>query len=587
MSDERDQIRSRVSLVELVGQRVALKRAGKEWKGLCPFHNDRNPSFQVSDVTGSYRCWSCGARGDVFNWVMETQRVDFREALRLLAEIAGVTLTHGPTPEDRTRASVYETAMATALTFFREQLTKTAPAMAYCDRRGLDASVRDAWDLGFGPAQGDALAVALKRAGIALADAKELFLVDGDPQMGYHDRFRGRLIFPIRDARGRPVAFGGRLLGDGQPKYINSSDTPLYSKRKVLYGMHRAQEAMASRRRAVLVEGYLDVIACHRSGITESVASLGTSLSEDHAQTLRRWCDEVVVLYDGDAAGLKAADRATDLLLAEGLRVRVATLPPGDDPDTLLRTVGPDAVVQAVNDGLSPLDFRVRQLRARLAVTDDAFWTEAAGLLARAPSPLEAERHILELAGEYPGLRDPVAAARAIRQLIAASRQPAPESGAAPVRRARPLRGTAGEMTGPEQAVLEALFLPELRASAWRAIVQPDLFTSGIAYEITSVLADAFPEGPPEGPPAVWLAQIGPDGVRDRLSDLALRPRFLLDPTTLDGAIDRLTRQRETRAVRELGSTATDDDALRHLSQRLRQLRPDPRGDQAPKEGLF
>lgn len=590
MSDERDQVRSRVSLVELVGQRVVLKRAGKDWKGLCPFHNDRNPSFQVSDVTGSYRCWSCGARGDIFNWVMETQRVEFREALRILAEIAGIELTSGPSPVDRSRATVYETAMQTALQFFREQLSATPPALNYCDRRGLDAATRDAWELGFGPAQGEALATALKRAGVALADAKELFLVDGDAGSGYHDRFRGRLIFPIRDARGRLVAFGGRLLGDGQPKYINSSDTPLYSKRKVLYGMNRAQDAIAARRRAVLVEGYLDVIACHRAGVIEAVASLGTSLSEDHAQTLRRWSDEVVVLYDADAAGLKAADRAADLLLAEGVRVRVAQLPPGDDPDTLLRTVGPDAVVKAAANGLTPLDFRMAQLRTRNSVSDEAFWTEAVALLALAPSPLEAERHILELAGQYPGLRDPMAAAVAIRRLISAARIPGPESGGGAVARRRPrqLRGAVSEMNGPEQAVFEALFDPELIASAWTAIQEPELFVSGVAYEMSVALTESFPRGAPSGTAAAWLSQVEPAAIRDRMNDLAFRPRFLTNPEVLKESIARLHAQREGRSLRDLKPEAADDDAkLRDLDQRLRKLRPDTRVSPAPKDRLL
>ena len=256
MADERDLVRSRTDIVDLIGQRVRLKKSGRNWTGLCPFHEDRNPSFSVSPEIGRYKCWSCGASGDVFTWVMNTQGVEFRDALEILAKAAGVELTRGP-KQDKSKRQAMADAMAVAQAFFRAQLNESRTALEYCERRSLTEEVRDEWEIGFAPDIGEALAAELKRRGFRLADCVELFLVDGNEQNGYGDRFRGRLIFPIRDDQGNLVAFGGRVIGEGIPKYINSSDTPLFSKGKTLYGMYRAKEAVRKLRQAVLVEGYL------------------------------------------------------------------------------------------------------------------------------------------------------------------------------------------------------------------------------------------------------------------------------------------------------------------------------------------
>ncbi|MFQ3677909.1 MAG: DNA primase, partial [Fimbriimonadaceae bacterium] len=299
MAGEREEIRARISIVELVGQRVSLKRTGKDWKGLCPFHPDKNPSFSVSETTGRYRCWSCGETGDVFSWVMKTQNVDFPEALEILARQAGVELTPRAGAPDHSLRVRQLAAMEEALKFFREQLVRSREALGYVERRGLDQEILDAWEIGYAPADGSPLSRRLGKAGFPLEMCRDLFLVDQSGS-GYRDKFFNRLMFPIRNERGELVAFGGRVLGDGHPKYINSGDTPIFRKSRVLYGMFRAREAMRRRRHAVLVEGYLDVIACHRAGVDTAVASLGTALAEEHAQLLRRWVDEVTIFYDGD-----------------------------------------------------------------------------------------------------------------------------------------------------------------------------------------------------------------------------------------------------------------------------------------------
>lgn len=278
MTDEREEVRSRTDIVDLVSQRVVLKRVGKHYSGLCPFHDDKHPSFSVDAQSGRYRCWSCNESGDVFTWVMKTENLDFTEALKFLALRAGIALSGQTKGLPKGERELLDQAMGQALSYFQEQLHTNSAAADYCQRRDLSPEVLAAWNIGFAPDSNQGLAVRLKRLGLPLSICRDLFLVEQDASGGYYDRFRNRLMFPIFDERSRLVAFGGRLLGAGQPKYINSSDTPLYRKGKVLYGLAAARETLIRTRQAVLVEGYLDVIACHRSGITAAVASLGTAL---------------------------------------------------------------------------------------------------------------------------------------------------------------------------------------------------------------------------------------------------------------------------------------------------------------------
>jgi DNA primase len=573
--DERDLVRARISIVDLVGQRVLLKKAGKDWKGLCPFHDDRNPSFVVSERTGSYRCWSCGAKGDIFNWVMETQKVEFREALEILAREAGVPLTRGPSPETRSRREALASAMASAQKFFRDEFARSASAREYCERRGLSEPVLLEWQIGYAPDVGDALATRLKKEGYSLSDAKDLFLVDENVGGEYFDRFRGRLMFPIHDERGTLVAFGGRLLGDGIPKYINSSDTPLYSKRRVLFGMNKAKDAIAKSRTAVLVEGYLDVIACHRAGVHGAVASLGTALGEDHAKLLKRWCDEVVVLYDADTAGQKAAERAADILQAEGLRARIALMPEGQDPDTLLRDAGPAAVQQATVRGLSPLEFRLGQIARLNDPAQDAYWQEAVLAIAKEPSQIERAKHITALSHRHPAERDPERAelllrrqvTQAVRQLRTAkhSLQSAPTTAAvAPVDRS----------IHRQEIPLFLAFMDELlRRRAWEALGRDDLFLTHTGQDLARAIRASFPENPPLGEPLHWLSALEPDTARELLTDLSLSKTLKMDGNELEGAVARLERESEKRTIRHMKADENLDDAkLQDILTRLKKV---------------
>ncbi len=570
MSDDVEKVRARINIVDVVGRRVNLKKSGRGYTGLCPFHDDKNPSMSVSATTGTYRCWSCGAKGDVFNFVMEMDRLTFREALEQLASECGVELTKRSSDPEIALRQRRESAMALAQDFFVEQWGKSTVAKDYCTGRGLEATICSDWGIGFAPSQNDPLATKLKKEGYTLQECQELFLVEKDQSGGYFDRFRSRLMFPIHDERGRLVAFGGRILGNGIPKYINSSDTPLFSKRRTLYGMHRARTPMADSGRAVLVEGYLDVIACHRAGVKEAVASLGTSLSEEHAQMIKKWAKEVVILYDADAAGQKAADRAEEILSGAGLRVRIALMPPGEDPDTLLRTAGPEAVKAAVEAGLSPTDFRMKQLRHTGDPQTEDFWEQAYEILSHATNAVDIERFAIELAGVYPGIRDRVAAERAIKKQIVAARRnrrtPA-VTGAT-----RPTRIPKAPVHPYEALVMRALLVEELAPRALAAI-REDIFFTGEGIEAQGAISETLPTKV-SGDPSKTIVPILPEAIQDILSMLESKAVLDVNADSLDGAIKSLKEKKEERDLQRRKSEVGDDDfSLKIIQESLEKLK--------------
>jgi DNA primase len=515
---------------------------------------------------------------------METQRVDFPEALRILARQAGVEIKPRGPQRPAGERELQEKAMQVALRFFREELARSPDARAYCDRRGLDAETLDRYGIGYAPAIAEALPHVLQKEGIPLALARDLYLVDQDAGGGYFARFRGRLMFPIHDARGEIVAFGGRLIGDGQPKYINSSDTPLFRKSRTLYGFHHAKDAIAKARRAVLVEGYLDVIACHRAGVPEAVASLGTALTDDHAKLIARWADRVAILYDADPAGVKAADRAADILEQEGLAVAVSLMPAGEDPDTLSRTAGPERLRAAVAAGISPIDFRVKLVEGELDPGEPEYWKRMVETLAKAPSELEIEKHLVALSGRYPGLRDPLAAQRALRRQVLAHRRSDRRPGVARAAVRMAELPVDDALHALERAVLAAALEDDLRMDAWRAATDESLALTSKGALVMRALATCFPDGAPREPAALWLAKVEPEEARAALADAGFGDPGSLNERTVADAIAALDRRKEARAIRAIRPTdAHDDDALLEIQRRAERLHPKRNhGEEAP-----
>ncbi|MSO85416.1 MAG: DNA primase [Rhodospirillales bacterium] len=358
-----DELKARAGLAALVGKRVRLIRRGREHLGLCPFHKEKTPSFTVNEDKGFYHCFGCGKHGSAFDFVMETEGLSFPEAVERLAQEAGMALPERD-PEARARdesRGALVPALAAASAFFERTLRmpEGRPALEYLRGRGLTDETIAQFRLGYAPDRRDALKAALMRDNFTedrMVEAGLLIVPEDNAARGTYDRFRGRVMFPILDRRDRVIAFGGRVLGDGEPKYLNSPETPLFHKGFTLYGLSHALAAARAEGTLVVVEGYMDVIALHQAGIRNAVAPLGTALTEDQIRLLWRVAPEPVLCFDGDAAGSRAALRAVMRalpLLKPGYSLRFAFMPAGEDPDSMVRRQGADAVRKMLGQPLA------------------------------------------------------------------------------------------------------------------------------------------------------------------------------------------------------------------------------------------
>jgi DNA primase len=364
-----DELRARTPLASVIGRRVKLARSGRQWKGCCPFHNEKSPSFYVYD--DGYKCFGCGVHGDAVGFVMASQGLTFMEAVDLLAGEAGLDVPK-PTPEaaeaEKRRLGLHAVMNLAAEAFQRRlHLPEGATGLAYLRQRGLTDETIARFGLGWSGEGRGALAADLAREGVSVAILVEVGLMreaeEGRPP---YDLFRHRVMFPIRDRRGRVISFGGRILDDGQPKYVNGPETPLYSKRRTLFGLNFAHEAARKGAAVVTVEGYMDVIALHQAGFAGAVAPLGTALTDEQLAELWQLSPVPILCFDGDAAGGRAALRAADLALPQltpERSLRLATLPAGEDPDSLVKRQGP-AGFQAVLDTARPISMALYGLMA-------------------------------------------------------------------------------------------------------------------------------------------------------------------------------------------------------------------------------
>ncbi len=385
-----DELRARVGLVSVIGKRVALKRAGREHIGLCPFHNEKTPSFTVNEEKGFYHCFGCGAHGSVFDFVMETENLSFPEAVERLAAEAGMEVPQD-SPEERARSErakgLYDVLEAAARYFEKQlRLPEGKRALQYLLERGLTEETIKTYRLGFAPDGRGALKAALTKDGTPGEKLLEAGLVvqPDEQDRAPYDRFRGRVMFPILDGRGRVTAFGGRILdadpGSNAPKYLNSPETPVFQKGRLLYGLYQAREH-ARDYPVVIVEGYTDVLALQQAGFRTAVAPLGTALTEDQIRLVWRFSREPILCFDGDNAGERAASRAAERalpILNAGRTLRFAFLPAGEDPDSLIRTRGRDAMGDLLNGAvpLSEVIWRMERAGKPLNDPDDRAWIE-------------------------------------------------------------------------------------------------------------------------------------------------------------------------------------------------------------------
>jgi DNA primase len=332
-----ERVKTLSDIVGVISEYVQLKKKGKNFWGLCPFHSEKTPSFSVDPDKQIYKCFGCDRGGDVISFVMDKKGLSFAEALSELALKAGITLeTDKKQPVSEKK--VYYDANRTAMGFFEQQLAspRGAHARGYLSSRGITEEIIRQFHLGFSPDTWDSLATYLRGKGIALPAAEKAGLVAPRKSSGFYDRFRGRVMFPIIDVSGEVIGFGGRVMGAGEPKYLNTPESPIFEKKRILYNLHAARNHIRQAG-AVVVEGYMDVISLANAGFPAAVATLGTALGEDHVRLLRRFTDDITLVYDGDAAGRNAMVRALEPFLASDVIPRVVILPQGKDPDDIAR----------------------------------------------------------------------------------------------------------------------------------------------------------------------------------------------------------------------------------------------------------
>ena len=367
-----DQIQARVDIAELIGRYVPLKRAGRHFKALCPFHTERTPSFHINTEKQIYHCFGCGAGGNLFSFLMQQERLTFPEAVRQLAEHVGVAIPERAQASRNGKTEELFTILEKACRYYERMLahpTWGRVAREYLRTRGVNERTRSTFRLGCAPRGGEHLIQAAKKTPIALDLLERAGLVLQSSR-GLVDRFRQRLLFPIEDARGRVIGFGGRSLEGQEPKYLNSPETAVYTKGRHLFGLSKAKEAIVKAKMAIVVEGYFDCVLLWQAGFTHVVSPLGTAFTPEQAKLLARYTDRVVLAFDADAAGETAALRGIDVLVETGLQVQVAQLPAGIDPDECVRSYGAGAFQDIVTKAVGVLEFLLACATARFPLSD-------------------------------------------------------------------------------------------------------------------------------------------------------------------------------------------------------------------------
>ena len=598
-----DEIRSRADILEIVGQVVKLKRTGENWKGLCPFHTEKTPSFTVNPKRNIYHCFGCGAGGDAFSFLMRQERVAFPEAVRTLADRAGVALPDAGqrAPEVDGKLEALRRAMALAAEFYTRSLWEPGgeKPRAYLEQRGVDPEVAKRFGLGYAPESWNALLGVMARQGIGedvLVQAGLILARQNGP--GFYDRFRGRLLFPIRDVQGRVVAFGGRALSGEEPKYLNSPETPLYVKGQMLYALDVARIAMRERSRAIIVEGYLDCLMAHQHGFGETVAALGTAFTPAQLGLLRRYADEVVALFDADAAGQKASTRLEEMMndvmdlqnlgwsvartggfeKAGHLPIRVALLPAGHDPDSLLRAEGAAALTARLDAARPLLSF----------VLEKAFADED---LTTSRGRANAHARVALILSKVANAEEATALAReAARQLGVDSTQLWIEAQQLQGARARGRRSEQLTQSGrgaaesdawpppiPFERDLVALLLQvdEARAELLPVVADEDVVHQGLRLVLTALRRT------PSALPEALMAELEGDRERGLLAALLVEDRKWGDTHSHVAELKRRYHIRHrkhrvhqvTRAI--IDAQATGDPALPALEDELRGLQRD------------
>jgi DNA primase len=597
MTDRReiDEVRTRTDIVSLIEQYVTLKRQGNVYKGLCPFHNEKTPSFNVRPDMGTWHCFGqCGEGGDVFKFMQKIENLSFVEALERLALRAGVTLTpFGGQPGEtgqRTgpgeRERLYQ-VNALALRYFRELLARDKYAQDYICQRKLDGAAKETFLIGYAPDVWEGLVGYLSRYKASLADAEKAGLVTRT-ERGFTDKMRGRIVFPILDVQERPVAFGGRLMGEsrpGLPKYWNSPETPVFSKSRLLYGLWRARKAISAAGFAIIVEGYTDVIAAHMAGFENVVATLGTALTEEHVKVLGRLAPQVRLAFDADSAGLSAAYRAAKMFEAREMQVSVLDMPAGEDPDSMIRAGRRDEFARCIENAVPLVSHQIQSLVRKADLSGEPgrieLFRKAMPIIAGIASAIEREQYVRQMAQYHPRFSSGSTLAEAqIRQDVSAYRSRAAVSstaGGAPREAAGPAsKGQPQEATDvAERQLLRALISGDADLTAQVVTnVGADEFLSPPARKLAARLYEHYAANG-DIAPAELLGAVQDDDLLELLTGLGAEDPAVLTPAAIDDDIARLrslaTARELARLKAQIEQGAVDQSVLREF-HRLHSL---------------
>jgi DNA primase len=560
LAEDIERVRAATDFVAVAGEHIALKRVGRKWQGLCPFHAEKTPSFSINAEQGLYYCFGCGKGGDVITFVREVEHLDFADAVERLAARAGIQIRHDTVAvsEERQRRARLVDAMARAVEWYHERLLSGAdakPARAYLRSRGYDGDVVRTYRLGWAPDEWDQLSRALKLPVDVMKDAG-LGLVNRTGRL--QDFFRGRVLFPIFDVRGDPVAFGGRKLEGGEgPKYRNSPETPLYSKSRILYGLNWAKAAVVESNEVVVCEGYTDVIGLARAGLRSGVATCGTALSEEHVRILKNFARRLVLAYDADAAGQAAAERFYEWERRYELDLAVADLPPGTDPGDLAGT-DPSALEAAIRGAKPFLTFRIDRLfeRADLRTPGGrARVAEAAMAAVREhPSDLVRDQYVM-VVSDRTGID-----ADHLRALLEGHR-PAPVTAPPPRPEGPEVEALRLAVHRPEEVASllhEALFVDPVVLAGYRALCSAA--TLAQAIDLAAGGGDLAAGG---GDPAAG----GGDGAEPEAASLLRRLAVEEPEASTEDVTGRLAEEAARRVIARMGAAArrsgelTDDVA--------------------------
>jgi DNA primase len=512
-----DQVRESADLVALIGEAVELKRTGSDYRGPCPFHGGTHRNFAVIPKKNRYYCFVCHASGDVFSWLMKRFGMDYPTAVREAARRAGIVIPEGPSRSGPDPREPLFEAVAVAQDWFTRRLLESpdgADARAYLESRDLPLETAGQHGLGYAPA-GRAFLAAMQELGV-----QEKILLEAGLSAQRDDgkvvpRFRSRLLFPIHDLRGRAVGFGGRLLVPGEPKYLNSPETPIFHKGKQLYNLHVAKTAIRKEESVILVEGYFDVFRLVLAGIEHVVAPLGTALTADQAGLLRRFARSATLLYDSDPAGLRATFRAGDELLRHEVRVRVATMPEGEDPDSLVRKGGAAALQSILDDGIDLLERKIQLLERKGWFEGVEHQRQALDRLLptirAAADPITRDLYLKTVA-ERTGVSREVLREQAAAKPAAPARVPPPPDSPAPggARPVRVARRRRTEDLGAERDLLRVL----MKEPAWLARAAAEVPAEWFETSALREVYEALRRSPENVGSGIFLEQLSPDARR-------------------------------------------------------------------------